>query len=52
MVRRNRIRVKKLASLIGLIQSCRLAIGPIVGIFSKSSYSLISSACYWRQRVK
>ena len=42
-----RLLVKSLASWVGLLQSCRLAIGPLVSIMCRSLYDCISSARSW-----
>ena len=42
-----RVLVKNLASWVGLLQSCRLAIGPLVSIMCRSLYDQISGAKAW-----
>ena len=46
-----RVLVKSLASWVGLLQSCRLAIGPLVSIMCRSLYDTISSAKTWSSFV-
>ena len=47
-----RFLVKTLASWVGLLQSVRLAIGPIVSIMCHSIYDCIKSAKYWSSYIK
>ena len=42
-----RLLVKSFASWVGLLQSCRLAIGPLVSIMCRALYDCISSAKTW-----
>ena len=44
--------VKKLASWVGLLQSCRLAIGPVVSIMCRALYDTIKLAPFWSSNVK
>ena len=39
--------MKSLASLVGLLQSCRLVIGPLVSIMWRSLYDTTKSAKTW-----
>ena len=45
-------KVKVLASFVGLLQSLRLATGPIVSIFCRHCYNTISEARFWSSYVK
>ena len=42
-----RVLVKDVASWVGLLQSCRLAIGPVVSIMCRSLYDCIQNAKTW-----
>ena len=46
----NKVRV--LASFVGLLQSVRLATGPIVSVMTRSIYHLISNAKRWESFVR
>ena len=46
------IKVRILASFVGLLQSVRLATGPIVSVMTRSLYHLISRARRWESFVK
>ena len=48
----NFVKVRKLASFVGLLQSVRLATGPIVSIFTRSLYRSIKEARSWESFVK
>ena len=43
---------RTLASWIGLLQSVRLAVGPIVSLMCRSLYDCIKSAQYWSSYIK
>ena len=45
-------KVKVVASLVGLLQSVRLATGPIVGVMTRSLYCAINDAKSWSSFVK
>ena len=47
-----RIKVKNLASLVGKLQSVRLATGPIVSVMTRSLYHTISKAKFWSSWVE
>ena len=47
-----RFLVKNLASWVGLLQSLRLAVGPIVSIMCRSIYDCIKSAKFWTSYIK
>ena len=42
-----RVLVKDLASWVGLLQSCRLAVGPLISIMCRSLYDTIKNARTW-----
>ena len=44
--------VKKLASWVGLLQSCKLAIGPVVSIMCRALYDTIKLPPFWSSNVK
>ena len=44
--------VKKLASWVGLLQSCKLAIGPVVSIMCRALYDTIKLAPFWSSNIK
>jgi hypothetical protein len=46
-----KLHVRLLASWVGLLQSCRLAIGPLVSIMTRSVYDVISKAPYWSSHI-
>ena len=46
-----RVLVKDVASWVGLLQSCRLAIGPVVSIMCRSLYDCIKNAKTWFSRI-
>ena len=52
MLRRRLNKVKVVASLVGLLQSVRLATGPIVGVMTRSLYFAINDAKSWSSFVK
>ena len=52
MLIRKRFKVKELASFVGLLQSLRLATGPIISVFCRSSYSCIAKAKSWFSDVR
>ena len=47
-----RFLVKTLASWVGLLQSVRLAVGPVVSIMCRSLYDCIKAAKYWSSYIK
>ncbi|XP_059096948.1 uncharacterized protein LOC131891412 [Tigriopus californicus] len=50
LLKQRRIRIKDLASFYGKISSCRLALGPISSLLTRSGHALIadsSTACGW-----
>ena len=46
-----RVNVKSLASWVGSLQACRLAIGPIVSILCRSLYDDIKNAKTWHSKI-
>lgn len=46
-VKKGRVRVRKVAQLVGLLQSVRLATGPIVSIMTRSLYVEVARAATW-----
>ena len=46
-VKRGRVKVRKVAQLVGLLQSVRLATGPIVAIMTRSLYVEVARAATW-----
>ena len=51
LVSRSRVRVKELASVVGKLQSVRLATGPIVSIMTRSLYVTVDKAQSWSSWV-
>ena len=47
MLSQRKVFVKTLASWVGLLQSCRLTIGPLVSIMCRSLCDIIKSAKFW-----
>ena len=43
-----RVHVKNLASWVGLLQSVRLAVGPLISLMCRSIYDDISNARSWK----
>jgi len=52
LLKARRFKVKALASWVGLLQSVRLAVGPLVSLMCRSLYDVIKSAQYWSSFVK
>ena len=52
LLKARRFKVKALASWVGLLQSVRLAVGPLVSLMCRSLYDVIKSAQYWSSYVK
>jgi hypothetical protein len=49
---RSRVHVKALAKLVGMLQSVRLATGPIVAVLTRSLYHVVDEAPRWSSYVK
>ena len=49
---RSRVHVKALAKLVGMLQSVRLATGPIVAVLTRSLYHVVGEAPRWSSYVK
>ena len=47
-----RVSVRSLALWVGLLQSCRLAISPLVSIMCRRLYDIIKSAQTWNSHVR
>ena len=45
-------KVRKVASLVGLLQSVRRATGPIVSVFTRSLYTAIKAAARWESFIR
>ena len=52
LLKRKSLKVQALASFVGLLQSVRLATGPIVSIMTRSLYYLINGARSWSSYVR
>ena len=52
MLTARRLLVRTLASWVGLLQSVRLAIGPIVSLMCRSLYDNIKNAAFWSSYIK
>ena len=49
---RSRVHVKALAKLVGMLQSVRLATGPIVAVLTRSLYHVVDEAPRWSSYVQ
>jgi hypothetical protein len=52
LLKARRFLIRTLASWVGLLQSFRLAIGPLVSLMCRSLYDNIRSAQYWSSYIK
>ena len=52
LLKARRFLVRTLASWVGLLQSVRLAVGPLVSLMCRSLYDCIKSAQYWSSFIK
>ena len=46
------VAVRRVASVVGLLQSVRLAVGPLVAILTRSLYHVVNEAKSWKSFVK
>ena len=49
---RGKVHVKAIAKLVGMLQSVRLATGPIVAVLTRSLYHVVDAAPRWNSHVK
>jgi hypothetical protein len=52
LIRCHWVLVRRVASLVGLLQSVRLATGPIVAVLTRSLYYAVAVAPYWSSYIK
>ena len=52
LLSKRRVQVKQLASWVGLLQSCSLAVGPVVNIMCRSLYDDIKRAHTWFSTIE
>ena len=52
LLRSRRIKARRLAAVLGLLQSVRPATGPILSILTRSSYAVVQGAPRWESYVK